>query len=177
VGTGTSVSLASVHLGAVPALPLLAPLPQTGQPPAASWLLFAGILGAGVLTGWLVARQAGDPVADSWLRRWRMADAGFALGAGAGCGLVLGAVGWLSGGALGPGRMAEVGPHSVPFGLAAAAEVGVMAAATVIAFSWLAGRSRSTGEDRVFEPVQLGFDLPGMQRVEPAVAASDPDQT
>ncbi len=172
VGTGTSVSLFGVHVGAVPALPLLAPLPNSGSVPAIAWLSILGPLAAGVVTGWLVARATSSddvtpkdvalnsgtpngaalkndagptdvtPDNGAWWRRYRLLDAGLALAAGMVCAVLLGIVCWLSSGAFGPGRMAVVGPTGYWVGLAAAAEIGVVAAGTVVVVAWWSNRSK-----------------------------------
>jgi hypothetical protein len=121
VGAKTSVALSGVHLGAVPALPLFAALPRNGAPPALGLLAVVGPIGGGLLAGWLLAR-----VDAQW--KWGLA-------AGAMTGSMLGLLAWLSAGPLGPGRMARLGPSAWQVGLAAAVEVGLVAAGT----SWLIG--------------------------------------
>lgn len=173
VGTGTSVSLSGVHLGAVPALPLLAPLPQTGHAPLLGWLFFAGVLAAGLVTGWLVAKRADIDAGTEWWQRYRLPDAGLALGAGAVGGVAIGVVSWLSAGAVGPGRMSVVGPSGARIGGAAAVEIGLAAAASVVAIAWRAQRSAAlVVTEPVFEPVQLEFDTPVD---EPASSAERPE--
>ncbi len=56
VGAKTSVTLGAVHLGAVPAVPLLAALPANGAPPTFAKLAVMAPICAGVLAGWLLAR-------------------------------------------------------------------------------------------------------------------------
>ena len=107
VGTKTSVALGGVHLGAVPALPLLAPLPSSGPIPMAGWLAVVGPIAAGVLAGWLLVRAR-----DEQLPVWCGPAAGGVAG------LAMGAFGWLSAGALGPGRMSHLGPTAWQVGLA-----------------------------------------------------------
>jgi hypothetical protein len=160
VGTGTSVSLSGVHLGAVPALPLLAPLPQTGHAPVLGWLFLVGVLAAGAVAGWLVANRAAVDTGTEWWQRYRLPDAGLAAGAGAVAGVVIGIVSWLSAGAVGPGRMSVVGPSGARIAGAAAVELGLVAAATVLANAWWAARRGEVPSAAVFEPVQLEFDTP-----------------
>lgn len=99
-GSGTAVTATSATLGSVPGWPPLAALPGTG--PAPGWavaLLVVPVL-AGVAAGWLAAASCpGGSV--------RRVSA--AVAAGVVAGLLVG--GWVlvSGGAVGPGRMAEVG--------------------------------------------------------------------
>jgi hypothetical protein len=128
VGANTSVALSGVHLGAVPALPLLAPLPSSGAIPLAGWLVLAGPVAAGLLAGWLVARDRPDGA----LR--------LALAAGAVAGSAMGIFGWLSAGALGPGRMADVGPVGWQVALAVAVEIGVLSAVASWVLCWRRNR-------------------------------------
>lgn len=101
IGTGTSVDLAGSQLGQVPGFPLLAALPEPGAFPG--WVFLLGLvpLFAGMLSGWRVEPGERDGVGPH-----------IALGAAAGAaaGLVLGVLIGLSGGAIGPGRMADAGP-------------------------------------------------------------------
>ena len=100
LGTGTTVSATSVTLGAVPGWPPLAALPGSGAMPVWAVALVGIPVLAGVAAGWLGASCS---VGGSWRR------IGAAVGAGVLAGLVVG--GWVlaSGGAVGPGRMADVG--------------------------------------------------------------------
>jgi hypothetical protein len=120
VGAGTSVSPLGVHLGAVPAFPLLGALPGSGSAPALSYPFVALPLVAGAVIGVLLIKRL--PA----LRIEDAALAGFATGAIAGG--ALGLVAALSGGPAGPGRMATVGPSAWQAGLAAALELGLAAA-------------------------------------------------
>ena len=58
------------------------------------------------------------------------------LAAGAGVGLILGTLAWLSTGSLAPGRMAHLGPSPWQVGLASAIEIGLVAAATSGLMAW-----------------------------------------
>lgn len=102
VGTGTVVSPGEVSLGRLPGLPLLAALPSDGS--AAAWqsaLILVPVL-AGAVAGVVALRR--DPV--------------FALDQAALRGALSGLVGgicfglstWLATGAIGPGRMQDIGP-------------------------------------------------------------------
>jgi hypothetical protein len=189
VGTGTSVSLFGVHLGAVPALPLFAPLPQTGRAPAIGWLLVIGLVVAGLVAGWLIASrptefpELAERREGEWWLRWRLPDAALALGAGAVAGVLLGGLGWLSAGALGPGRMSDVGPAGLLVGLATAAEVAVVAAATVAGLGWRASRPlrpvAAAVREAPPEPEQLTFDTPDVRVVvlEPVVLEPEADHS
>lgn len=114
VGAGTHVSLGGAHLGATPALPILAALPRD----AASWpmvaLAFVSVGGAAVLAAWRVHRDAGPELVPQ-LR------AATALAATTGVGVAILAA--LAGGPMGPGRLAAFGPSPWQVGLTVAAEV------------------------------------------------------
>ncbi|MDQ7903262.1 DUF6350 family protein [Phytohabitans sp. ZYX-F-186] len=105
VGTETVVRTTEVSVGALPAVPLLAGLPDGPLGGAGAALLAVPVV-AGMAAGWLLARRMlrADPSA-----RWRMV-LGAALLSGPVAGLVLGAGALVSGGPLGGGRMAEIGP-------------------------------------------------------------------
>ena len=138
VGAKTSVTLGGVHLGAVPAVPLLAALPANGTSPAFARLALIVPIGAGLLAGWLLARtRLLTPTTEGpWWERVRLRDAAWGLVAGAVAGLLMGLLAWLSAGPLGPGRMAQLGPSAWRVGIAVMLEVGLTAAAT----TWLLGR-------------------------------------
>lgn len=129
VGSGTSVDLTSSHLGQVPGLPVLAALPGPGEFPVWTFLLaLVPAIGAG-WAGWRLVRRGHVDLATDF---WR--GVGLAAGAGAVGALALALLAWSSGGAVGPGRMSEVGPESLlgllralPF-MAVAAGFGAVAA-------------------------------------------------
>lgn len=132
VGTGTSVTVAGADLAAVPAVPLLAALPQHGGGGSA-WLLLAVPVAAGAGAGLVVRREAARPAPPVRypLAGWR-ADLGAAglTGLLTGAGLAL--LTAFASGPAGPGRMGEVGPDWWVVGLAAGAEVAAVAAATLL---------------------------------------------
>lgn len=101
LGTDTSVDLTGSHLGTVPGFPVLAALPSPGAFPG--WVFLLGLvpLLAGMFCGWRV--EPGE-------REGLMARLGLGAAAGAVAGLVLGLLIAVSGGSIGPGRMADAGP-------------------------------------------------------------------
>ncbi|MDT0201993.1 DUF6350 family protein [Nocardioides sp. AE5] len=117
VGTGTLVSPSLVAIGPLPMFPMLAALPDNGPTPAwAPALMLLPVL----VAGYAVARsQARNPVV-----RW---DEGALQGLVAGvlAGLVIGGLAALAGGAVGPGRMAEVGPLAGTVALRAMIALGL----------------------------------------------------
>lgn len=117
VGAGTVVAPSAVLLGRVPAVPLLAALPATGSP--SRW--FDVVLLLPLLAGGWGAWRAGRRLPTvSWVQG---ALRGVATGVVAALGLTF--VAAVSGGSVGPGRMAVVGaPLGEVFLLALAAFVG-----------------------------------------------------
>jgi hypothetical protein len=127
LGAGSSVSPLGTTLGPVPGVPVFGILPH-------------GTLGYGFL-GLLVPVLAGFLCA--WVIGQRMPRSspepglGLQVATGFGIGLVaavlLGLLAWWSGGALGPGRLVEVGPNPLLVGALAFVEVGIAASLGIIA--------------------------------------------
>lgn len=132
VGTGTLVSPASVVLGPVPAFPLLAALPSEGTPPAALSALVAAPFLAAVLAAALVVRRF--PVLGY--------EAGAVRGLGSGVlgGVLVTVLVALAGGAVGPGRMADVGADLLETFVAATVAMGVGGLVGGVAATWWARR-------------------------------------
>jgi hypothetical protein len=105
IGTGTSVTLSEVSVGPMPAVPWLAAVPGSGTQPAALSALAALPLVCGVVSGVMAVRRY--PV----FGYDRAALRG--LLAGVVGGLLIAGLVSISGGAIGPGRMADVGPESL----------------------------------------------------------------
>lgn len=101
LGTDTSVDLSGSQLGEVPGLPVLAALPAPGQ--FAGWVFVLGLIPliAGMIAGWRL---------DPGEREDLLTRLGLGAAAGAFAGFVLGLMIAVSGGAVGPGRMADAGP-------------------------------------------------------------------
>ncbi|MET8092553.1 DUF6350 family protein [Micromonospora sp. NPDC005220] len=124
VGTDTAVRTSEVSVGALPAVPLLAGLPRGPVDGFGALLLAVPVL-AGMVAGWLLARRlarlAGPERA---AQRWAELLAPAAL-AGPVAGLVLGAAAAVSGGPLGAGRLAQVGPVGWQVAVVAAGVIAV----------------------------------------------------
>jgi hypothetical protein len=141
-GTGTMVAPTGAALGQLPAFPLLAALPQGMQSGTPPWLTVAVLAlpyVAGCVAGLLLVRAAPTPaleVAPLW---------GLACGAAAGA--VIGVLAAFSGGPLGDGRLAAVGPSGWQVGAVAALEIGIASAVTAGIANWLrlGGRRPWTG--------------------------------
>lgn len=101
LGTHTSVDLTGAQLGAVPGLPILAALPSPGTFPGWAFLFGLIPLAAGMLAGWRMDQGERDDL---------LVKVGLGAAAGAVAGLALGILIAASGGAIGPGRMADAGP-------------------------------------------------------------------
>jgi hypothetical protein len=139
IGTGSAVSPLGTTLGPLPSIPLLGALPESGFDYG-----FVGLV-VPVATGFLVAALFGPR-----LRRSLEGDSSvltFVTGLGMGLigGALLGTLAWWSGGAAGPGRLADVGPNPVAVGALAALELGIGALAGLAASSRTVRRS---GADR-----------------------------
>lgn len=141
-GTGTVVAPTGAALGQLPAFPLLAALPQGGalHTAAPPWLTVAVLALpylAGGVAGLLLVRAAPTPSLE--------AAPFWGLGCGAAAGAVLGVLAAFSGGPLGNGRLAAVGPSGWQVALVAALEIGIASAITAGIANWirLGGRPRA----------------------------------
>jgi Family of unknown function (DUF6350) len=134
LGAGSAIRLTEVTVGpTLPMLPLLAGLPD-GPMGATGTVLLAMPILAGGAAGWLLARRLmrtrpsrpGEPAPPRREPPWSLV-LGSSLLAGPIAGIVLGTLAWVSGGALGDGRLAEIGPVPWQVGLVATAVVAVSA--------------------------------------------------
>lgn len=117
VGTGTTVSSTLVVLGPLPMFPLLAALPDQGPVPWwTEWLMCVPVLVAAVMA----ARVQRDRPVLAWDQA---AIRGCAGGITAGVALAL--LTSVAGGAVGPGRMRDVGPYTFDVLLHAVTSFGV----------------------------------------------------
>ncbi|WP_433300802.1 cell division protein PerM [Actinoplanes sp. CA-030573] len=124
LGTGSAIGLTEVTAGPLPTLPLLAALPN-GPMGAEGALLLAIPVAAGLAAGWLMTLRVNrtsdaDPP-------WQLV-LGSGLLAGPAAGVVLAVLARASGGPLGDGRLATIGPDPWQVGLVATAVVAVSAA-------------------------------------------------
>jgi hypothetical protein len=119
IGIGSHVSPVGTALGPIPAVPVLGALP-TGD----SAFGFAGVL-VPVVAAFFVGVAVRPALTRilSWVSP--LTVFGVAAGSGLVGGLVLGFLAAASGGAAGPGRLAEVGPDALVVGLVAALEIAV----------------------------------------------------
>ncbi|MGY1834103.1 DUF6350 family protein [Blastococcus sp. SYSU DS0510] len=132
VGTGTLVSVHGVTLGSVPALPLLAALPDTQAVPLVAFVsqvvpAVAGLVAGVTLGRWFTDRDGGSVVA------------GLAgLLAGSLLGLLAGLLAWTAGGTLGDGALSLVGAPPVATGIAIAVQAAIVAAIAAAVTRWRA---------------------------------------
>ena len=117
LGTGSSVSPVGTDLGLVPALPILGAMPTNDL--AFGFLGLLVPLLAAFLAAWFIRpallRALGTEVSFRWIS---LTVLGIALVAG----ILIGLLAWASGGAAGPGRLADVGPNALRTGGIAALE-------------------------------------------------------
>jgi hypothetical protein len=127
LGTGTTYSLAGVHTGPLPSLPLLAARPHDAAAGSVVALCVVALVLAGLVTGWRVVCHEGDLMA-----RLRQVAA-----AGAVAGVVTAVLVAFGAGPAGPGRMAAVGASPWQVGLSVAGELMVPAVFVVATWTWL----------------------------------------
>ncbi len=130
VGAGTLVSTSGVTLGAVPALPLLAALPDTQAVPLLAFLSQALPVLAGLVTGVALAR--GLTLVDGGA----LTAALWGVVAGVGTGVLSGLLVAVASGRLGDAGLAEVGAPPLATGLAIAAQAGLAAAVSAAVTRW-----------------------------------------
>ncbi|MFT3798255.1 DUF6350 family protein [Microbacterium sp.] len=161
VGAGTAVSPAGTSLGVVPGIPLLGIIPETVSP----WMLLLAlaIVAVGFLAGWAGRARL---VRDGSVRRSAprlVVLAAVAVLGGAGAALL--AV--CASGAIGPERLAAVGPAAGPVAFAVGLELAVGAA--IALFS--PARARRDAED---EPAPVAEPAaPGSAALAPAAPPDD----
>ncbi|SDG07261.1 cell division protein PerM [Klenkia brasiliensis] len=130
VGAGTLVSTGGVTLGAVPALPLLAALPDTQAVPLLAFLSQALPALAGLVAGTATARRLGDGDGGS------VTAALWGVVTGVGVGVAAGVLALVGGGSLGTAGLAEVGAPALATGLATGAQAGLAAAVAAAVTRW-----------------------------------------
>jgi len=130
VGSGTLVSVHGVTLSAVPALPLLAALPDTQAVPLIAFVSQAVPALAGLVAGTTVGRWSDPADGGSVI-------AGLAgIASGALLGVVSGVLVWIAGGTLGDGGLAQVGAPAVATAITVAAQAGIAAAIAATVTRW-----------------------------------------
>ena len=127
VGAGTAVSPTGTQLGVVPGIPVLGLLPENGS----FWMLIVVLLpiAAGAFAGWIVrSRLVWENIGHRLAPRLAITAGIAGLSAA-----VTGVAAMLASGSIGPGRLAQVGPHAGWTMLAIGMEVAVGAGVLLLA--------------------------------------------
>lgn len=151
LGSGSVVAPSGVALGPVPAVPVLAAVPDSGASP--TWLL--SVLAVPVLCGLLV----GWTVSSRFPSTSYAVSAGRAAAAAVLAAVATGVLAWLSGGAVGGGRMREVGPDVSSVLLMALLSLTIGAVIAALVGLWWAQR-HGTAEDTTDADLGLQRRMP-----------------
>lgn len=154
-GIGTAVSPSGSALGAVPAFPMLAGMPTGPGAAYPAWLGFVVLATpylAGVLAGLMTIRIAPTPYLEG-APLWGLLTGSLA-------GIAAGVLAVVSGGPLGTGRLASVGPSGAQVGLVAVLEVGVTAAVVAGAVNWLVLRRHIKRLGRGADAARISGPIP-----------------
>ncbi len=130
VGSGTFISVHGVTLGSVPALPLLAALPDTQAVPLLAFASQAVPALAGLVAGRTLARRLSPGDGGAVVAGLVGVLAGVLTGVS--CGLFV----LVAGGSLGDGALADIGAPAVATGVAIAAQAGIAAALAAAFTRW-----------------------------------------
>lgn len=122
IGTGSSVTPVGTALGPIPSLPVLSALPQ-GELAFGFVGVLVPLVG-GFVAAWVVRRRLVERLGGASVLVWASAAA---VGIGVVGGVIVGLLAWFSGGAAGPGRLADVGPQPLVVGGVAALEFAIAA--------------------------------------------------
>ncbi|MEU6777877.1 DUF6350 family protein [Nonomuraea angiospora] len=167
IGADTLVAPTGVQLGTVPSLPLLGALPESGPVPGWMMAVVAVPFAAGAVAGVMVARISPSPsyeAAPLW---------GFLSGVVTGLGAGLLAA--LSGGPIGGGRLATIGPSPWEVALSVAVEVGVAAGISAgVANLLLLNKRARTPLDKAAAPVRKAGAAIAKAASKVGLAESDP---
>jgi hypothetical protein len=134
VGSGTLISVHGISLSPIPALPLLAALPDTQAVPLLAFVsqvvpVVAGLVAGTTLGRWFTDLDGGAVVAGLT-----------GITAGVLMGVLSGVLAWMGGGSLGNGALVQIGAPPLTTGLAVAAQCGIAAALAGAATRWRAAR-------------------------------------
>jgi Family of unknown function (DUF6350) len=140
-GSATVVAPTGSALGRLPALPILAALPPGSHTAMPGWLapvvLALPYLAGGI--GGLLLVRAGPALSLDAAPLWGLASGGI-------CGAVVTLLAAVSGGPLGNGRLAAVGPSAWQVGVVSVLELGISAAVTAGVANYLALRRATARE-------------------------------
>jgi hypothetical protein len=129
VGAGASVGFTSAHVGAVPALPIIAAAPHGRAPVPVTAMCIVIAIAAGVTAAVLIERESERALTE------RMVTLAWTVGT-----LLVGAaiLAALAGGPAGPGTLRAFGPSPWQVALSLGFEVGVVAAVVMFCRRWVA---------------------------------------
>jgi hypothetical protein len=133
LGTGSIVSPFDVQLGPLPALPVLAATPRSSGAWWQEGLLVVPVL-AGAIAGLAAARRCAAGAGP-------VRVVGLASGSGAAAGLGFGLSTWLATGAVGPGRMQDIGPDVLLTTLVCIVAFALGATMCALGTTWWSQRS------------------------------------
>jgi hypothetical protein len=139
LGSGTTVAPGDVELGRLPALPILAAIPTSGEPRWWDAVLICVPVLAGAVAGLVAWRR--DPVYGLDQAALRGAASAFVGGTAFGLST------WLATGAIGPGRMQDIGPN-------------VLATTAVCGLAFLVGGAVAAGAARWWQAARSGSARP-----------------
>ena len=168
-GAGSTVSPVGADLAVVPSIPALGAIPEAST----TWLLLVALfpVAAGALGGWfarsrLHAEAGGDAVPP------RLAAT---FGIAASVGLAAGGLAAAASGAIGPGRLSEVGPQPGPLALAVSLEVLVGAAILLLSplGASVAGGTSAAGYSAHAPRPRHGIDPTALPGDEPTALPGD----
>ena len=170
IGTGSSISPVGSDLAVVPSIPVLGAIPDASN----AWLLLVALIpvAAGALGGWFARARlhagldgagsapggSGDAMGPRFATTLGMAVVSAAAAA---------AMAFAASGALGPGRLVDVGPQSGPVALAVGVEILIGAA--ILLLSPLS-RSSSSSISSSAEASHAPAAGPASQHEEPVIA-------
>lgn len=137
LGVGTLVWLGGSSAGPLPAVALLAAVPEGAATPPYAYAVLLVPLAAGVAAGLLAVTRGPDARAEQAALR--------GLYAGGVAGALTAGLSWLASGSLGAGRLVELGLTAWLVGLVVAVEVAVVGAAT----AWVACPRAAPGDPAV----------------------------
>lgn len=169
IGTGSTVSPVGTDLAVVPSIPVLGAVPDASN----AWLLLVALIpvAAGAVGGWFarsrlhaVADGPSDAIAPRLVTTLAMA----VVSAFAAAGMAI-----AGSGAIGPGRLADVGPQVGPLALAIGVEVLVGAAILLLSpLSHARSEDDSPSGEHADEPFAPARETPG-----PAFVSEDDQPT
>ncbi len=139
VGAGTLVTPGAVLVGPLPMFPLLAALPDTGSP--AAWR--TGLMALPFLLAALAVARAQRSAPTL---RWEEGAVRGCVG-GVAAGVLFGAFAALAGGAVGPGRMRDVGPFAFDVLVHAITAFGIGGLIGGLAMTWWQRRGSRTDDE------------------------------